>query len=380
MSSRPGTTTEPAPIGARCQGKDHAARVGGHAGPARYAVHSRCPRCGWEARTLMCAGRVDYVRTSAVDFRCPACPAAAVPWSEFWTITDLKVTRFAETRRPVADPPAARADYVERFCRELAARRARPRTITARRYQLRRLEAAHPDLAAVSADELDEYLRGLVGYSAAYHNATVSALRVFYGWMLESGAIVSDPTRRLRRARRDTRPPRVADEASVLEAAAAADAGTRAMLLLGLLGGLRLGEITRLHGRDRAGGWLTINGKGGKVRRIKEPGPLRAALDALDQDGYLFPGRRPGTHLDVTTVSKRIREATGYNPHALRHAAGTALYDETKDLRLTQDYLGHTDPRVTTIYTHISDARMTAAADTIAARARSTVAGRRLRA
>ena len=45
----------------------------------------------------------------------------------------------------------------------------------------------------------------------------------------------------------------------------------------------------------------------------------------------------------------------GYSCHILRHSCGTNLYQETKDLRLVQDYLRHRDPKVTARYAHVAD-------------------------
>ncbi len=42
--------------------------------------------------------------------------------------------------------------------------------------------------------------------------------------------------------------------------------------------------------------------------------------------------------------------------YLLRHTALTRLYERTRDIRLVQDVAGHSDPKTTAIYAHISGA------------------------
>ena len=48
----------------------------------------------------------------------------------------------------------------------------------------------------------------------------------------------------------------------------------------------------------------------------------------------------------------------GYSCHILRHSCGTNLYSETKDIRLVQEQLRHSDPKMTARYAHVHE-RMT---------------------
>lgn len=52
-------------------------------------------------------------------------------------------------------------------------------------------------------------------------------------------------------------------------------------------------------------------------------------------------------------LEKINMKLTGLSAHALRHTAGTLAYASTKDLNKVQKFLGHVDPKTTSIYVHV---------------------------
>ena len=68
---------------------------------------------------------------------------------------------------------------------------------------------------------------------------------------------------------------------------------------------------------------------------------------------------------------KRLATKAGISkdvhPHTLRHTFATDLYRQTKNLRLTQKALGHSQISSTMIYTHIVDDEMEEALKTFRA-------------
>ena len=66
--------------------------------------------------------------------------------------------------------------------------------------------------------------------------------------------------------------------------------------------------------------------------------------------------------MDTSNTRKMIKKyakKAGINkkisPHTLRHTFATDLYRESKNIRLVQKALGHSDLSTTMIYTHIMD-------------------------
>ena len=141
--------------------------------------------------------------------------------------------------------------------------------------------------------------------------------------------------------------------------------------------GLRLMEGARLQvpDIDRARALLHIHGKRGKDRYV----PLPDATLALLRDHWrthrnplwLFPTitrshagvRRDPAVGPISRASLQSAFARSVKPsgvhkrahvHTLRHSYATHLLEAGVHLRLIQEYLGHTSPKTTAIYTHLT--------------------------
>jgi site-specific recombinase XerD len=217
---------------------------------------------------------------------------------------------------------------------------------------------------------------------------TASSLRRYFGWLLRTGAIDTDPTARLSAPKGEARLPHVlrADELHrMLD-----DPGARvdddpdylrcrddAVLELLYGSGLRVSELCSLEvGHvDPRRKWLSVWGKGAKERRVPLSAPAASALRAWIVKGRsealesasgntpvhdaLFVNRRgrPLTPRDVRRILDH-RSPVPTHPHALRHTFATHLLDGGADLRAVQELLGHADLATTQIYTHVSRERL----------------------
>ncbi len=132
--------------------------------------------------------------------------------------------------------------------------------------------------------------------------------------------------------------------------------------------GLRASEVIFLKVKDidwMSGKVYVRQGKGNKDRVLwlgeDDLNLLRAWREVKPESEYLFTTLQGNTLNDryLRAMVKRLGEQAGIckdvHPHMCRHTFATDLYRETKDIRLVQKALGHSDLSTTMIYTHIVD-------------------------
>lgn len=212
-----------------------------------------------------------------------------------------------------------------------------------------------------------------------------SALRQFYGFLVDEGLRGDDPSPALPRPRTRRPLPRVLDHAEVErllataeeEASADSPAALRLLAMLELLygSGLRASELVSLPlaAVPRDAPFLTITGKGGQQRMVPVSGRAREALSRWlmvrpQGSRLLFPSRGEKGHVTRVRLFQMLRELAlragldpeKVSPHVLRHAFATHLLEGGADLRVLQTLLGHADIATTQIYTHVDAARLVA--------------------
>ena len=136
--------------------------------------------------------------------------------------------------------------------------------------------------------------------------------------------------------------------------------------------GMRRSELCHLRPGDIDKERMVIRireGKGRKDREVPLSPKLREQLRTYyrslrRRNGWLFPSLqavradKPITDKVVWHACRQAARRSGItksiHPHTLRHSFATHLYDSGADLPVIQDLLGHTDPRDTMIYVHLS--------------------------
>ena len=147
--------------------------------------------------------------------------------------------------------------------------------------------------------------------------------------------------------------------------------------------GLRVAELVRLK-RDQlrlktATDFLEISviGKGSKIRTVyfskRAINCLKAYLATrTDLDPALFIGYstanrkdRGSKQLTIRSIENIVKKyiiiaglPTSYTPHTLRHSFATDLLAQGVDLRLVQEFLGHSNIATTQIYTHVTNKQL----------------------
>ena len=152
--------------------------------------------------------------------------------------------------------------------------------------------------------------------------------------------------------------------------------GLRNLCLLRLMlnTGLRAAEVLNIKTRDidwNSGKLMVRQGKGKKDRSswigeedlallqrwvVKKARLPESALLFTTRDGKLIQTRY--LRFMVKRLATKAGISKDVHPHTLRHTFATDLYRQTKNLRLTQKALGHSQISSTMVYTHVIDDEM----------------------
>lgn len=186
----------------------------------------------------------------------------------------------------------------------------------------------------------------------------LSHLGSFYRWAIDHGHATSDPTAQVPRPRLRRNLPRPISTGDLRLALELADPTMRAWLTLAAFAGFRCVEISRLEVDDVLldDELLCVRGKGDRERLVPMHREVARSLHAarLPRRGRVF--RRPrGGGYPAAQVSREISlylDGVGVaaTAHQLRHWFGTHVYRTSRDLRVTQELLGHASPTTTAIY------------------------------
>jgi site-specific recombinase XerD len=223
------------------------------------------------------------------------------------------------------------------------------------------------DPAEITEHEISHFIYDFIirlGYSAAYQNQMVSAIKTFYT-ISGKGRVNPEFFERPRRSRAL---PKVFSKDEVSRILNSTVNMKHKMLLWMIYScGLRRSEATNIMvtDLDRDRSILHIREGKGRVDRIV---PVSAKVwEKLDEylSGYsprlfLFEGQTGGRYSSESVyrvfkdalIRAGIRKEVGV--HSLRHSYATHLHESGLDIRYIQELLGHKSTRTTEIYTHVS--------------------------
>lgn len=215
----------------------------------------------------------------------------------------------------------------------------------------------------------------------------LSAIRHFYGWLIEEDLARINPTTGYQ-LKRSPRPlPSIADvdlltqllDQPIPDTPEQARLWLRDKAMFELLysSGLRVGELVALDTTDIDLTDLRVRvmGKGNKTRIVPIGAKAAAAITRYlphrnlwveQQDSALFISEKLGTRLSTRAVQQRLKVASAragiaqnLYPHLLRHCFASHMLSSSGDLRAVQEMLGHSDISTTQIYTHVDFAKLT---------------------
>lgn len=260
------------------------------------------------------------------------------------------------------------------------------------------------DVSELNLEDCREWIwiKQQEGYSARSVARAVASLKSFGGWLESKQMVHGNPASRLVSPKKQENLPRVLSEqqiaqifdalevkASTGDALAQRNLGIMELLYatairVSELCGLKIADINFIEKSIR------VTGKGGKERIVPYGESASKALmqyqnvsrnqllsqvqsikeqknehaGSFENKTKFFLNSR-GDPLKPESVYKLVSKIIGQDlgggqrgPHVLRHTAATHMLDGGADLRVIQEFLGHSSLESTQIYTHVSNERL----------------------
>lgn len=133
----------------------------------------------------------------------------------------------------------------------------------------------------------------------------------------------------------------------------------RLIIYLFLQTGIRLSELANIKLEDinLDEQYIKVIVKGGRERQVyisnKTKEKIKEYIKESDPGEYLFGIKKREIQYIVTTAMRNL--GLEGSTHTLRHTIATLMYEQTQDILLVKEFLGHKSIESTQIYTHISN-------------------------
>jgi len=237
------------------------------------------------------------------------------------------------------------------------------------------------DLLKLNSNEIEKYLTTLELEPASISN-NLSSFKTFYNYYIKLGKINNNPIDPIDSPKLIKKLPiyLTIDEIDKLldiKINDAFDARNKSILELMYSSGLRISELISLEFKniDLNDCILRIMGKGSKERivpindiaihylkiYVKE---YRHLLVKKEQNNYLYLNNhgkkmtRQGVYKMIKKLVQEKNIKKEVSPHTLRHSIATHMLENGADLRIIQEFLGHSDISTTQIYTHLTNEKL----------------------
>lgn len=292
-------------------------------------------------------------------------------WSQsmgFWHVPNTleNQIRFKITVRL---PSAEGIEAIEKFKRHLLSKRYSESTINTYSESLKSFLVFYrtKSIASISNEDVIVYNNEYIlknNYSISYQNQTINAIKLFFKIIHNSKIIVEE----LHRPKNAKKLPNVLSKEETFKLIdVTTNLKHKALLALIYSSGLRISEAINMKITDIDSQRMLIhikNAKGQKDRytllSTKILVLLKEYYTVYKPTTYLFEGQIGGQYSSrsAQAVLQQSAKKAGITKqislHTLRHSFATHLLESGTDLRYIQDLLGHSSPKTTMIYTHVS--------------------------
>lgn len=297
-----------------------------------------------------------------------------VRWSQTLSVWHLPDTienriKFKVAIDPVALPNESVANDLNLFKKYLRSKRYSESTILTYSEALKSFLVYFQEKAIIEITNEDlivynnEYILKN-NLSSSYQNQIVNAVKLFFKTIHNAKM----NTENIHRPKNSKNLPSVLSKEEVLKIIdLTKNIKHKTLLALIYSSGLRISEALNMKPKDIDSVRMLIhikNAKGKKDRYtlLSERVLLlmREYYSIYKPEEYLFEGQRGGQYSSrsaqvvLQEAAKRAGISKRISLHTLRHSFATHLLESGTDLRYIQDLLGHSSPKTTMIYTHVS--------------------------
>lgn len=252
------------------------------------------------------------------------------------------------------------------------------------------------DLNEIKRSDIENiYIANLVnsGNGPASRARKISSLRSFFKWAKSNNIVRENPAEDVELPKLPQKKPKIMSHEEVYDTILCAKYGddtepayesfrNLAIIMIMFSTGIRRAELTEIKVTDvnLSESSLLIHGKGNKERIVYFNDATRAVLSEYinshrkqmkfsESSDYLFISRK-SEKLNVATinriVNKYLEEAgiknKGFTAHSTRKAFATTVYENTRDIYVVQNLLGHSSPVTTQKYVGINESNKKKAA------------------
>jgi len=237
------------------------------------------------------------------------------------------------------------------------------------------------DLLNITSKDIEKYLNTLELEPSSISN-NLSSFKSFYNYYIKLNKITINPIDPLDSPKLIKKLPTYLtideiDNLLNIEIKDAFSARNKSILELLYSSGLRISELINLEFKniDLNDCIIRLMGKGSKERIV----PIndmainylkifvkdyRKLLVKNEQNNYLYLNNH-GKKMTRQGVYKMIKKLTQeknikkeVSPHTIRHSIATHMLENGADLRIIQEFLGHSDISTTQIYTHLTNEKL----------------------
>ncbi|MCX6227039.1 MAG: site-specific integrase [Bacteroidia bacterium] len=223
------------------------------------------------------------------------------------------------------------------------------------------------EINEITQEEIQTYLLYLVEerqISTSYQNQAINAIKFYFEKVLKGPRRVYY----IERPRKEKLLPSVLSEAEVKKIIEnISNLKHKCLIMTCYSAGLRISEALNLKPADIDSKRMMIHINGGKGKKDRITLLSTRLLEILREyyrmykpREYLFTGQMGGQYsersaqLVLKEAARRAGITRHVTLHTLRHSFATHLLENGTDLRYIQSLLGHSSPKTTQIYTHIT--------------------------